>query len=153
MNGPLVRIRLDGNGRVYRPGETLSGEFRLESLPPEEIKAVEISVLWHTEGKGDEDMAVHDFRRVSAENGQWRELLRPGRFSTVLPKSPLSYRGVLVKIRWCVRVRVFLARGREVMGELAFRLGEVPAVRAPAPVEAPSGNGHREAAPEKATLA
>jgi len=72
MNGPLVRIRLDGNGRVYRPGETLSGEFRLESLPPEEIKAVEISVLWHTEGKGDEDMAVHYFRRVSAENGQWR---------------------------------------------------------------------------------
>ena len=86
---------------------------------------MEVSVLWHTEGKGDEDLAVHDFRRLSAENGDPIDPRRPGRFSTVLPNSPLSYRGVIVKIRWCVRVRVFLTRGREVVGELHFRLGEV----------------------------
>jgi len=146
MNGPLVRIRFDGNGRVYRPGETLSGEYRIESVAPDEIKAVEVSVLWYTEGKGDEDLAVHSFWRVSAENGDRSDPPRPGRFSTVLPRSPLSYRGILVRIRWCVRVRVFLTRGREVMGELAFRLGDVPAARA-------AGNGHREAPSEKATLA
>lgn len=125
MKEPLVRIRLDGNGRVYRPGEGLSGEYRSEGIAPEEIKAVEISVLWHTEGKGDEDLAVHDFRRLSVESGDRIDLQRPGRFSTVLPNSPLSYRGVIVKIHWCVRVRVFLARGREVLGEVPFRLGEV----------------------------
>ena len=152
MNGPLVRIRFDGNGRVYRPGETLSGEYRIESVAPEEIKAVEVSVLWYTEGKGDEDLAVHGFWRVSADNGDTLELPRPGRFSTVLPRSPLSYRGVLVRIRWCVRVRVFLTRGREVMGELAFRLGDVPAARLPVAVERAAGNGHRAAPSEKATL-
>ena len=125
MKEPLVRIRLDGNGRIYRPGETLSGEYRLEGIASQDIRAVEVSVLWHTEGKGDEDLAVHDFRRLSVENGDQIDLLRPGRFSTVLPNSPLSYRGVLVKIRWCVRVRVFLTRGREVLGEVPFRLGEV----------------------------
>lgn len=153
MNGPLVRIRFDGNGRVYRPGETLSGEYRIESVPLEEIKAVEVSVLWYTEGKGDEDLAVHDFWRHEPGEGDRQDLRRPGRFSAVLPKSPMSYRGVLVKIRWCVRVRVFLHRGREVMGELAFRLGDVPAARAAIPAERPAGNGHRAVAVEKATVA
>ena len=127
MREPLVRIRLDGNGRVYRPGETLSGEYRLAGIAPGETKAVEVSVLWQTEGKGDEDLAVHDFRRLSPEDGHPIDPRRPGRFSTVLPNSPLSYRGVIVKIRWCVRVRVFLTRGREVLGEVPFRLGEVVA--------------------------
>lgn len=152
MNGPLVRIRFDGNGGTYRPGDTLSGEYRIESVPANEIKAVEVSVLWYTEGKGDEDLAVHDFWRRSADSGDGLDLRRPGRFSTVLPRSPLSYRGVLVKIRWCVRVRVFLTRGREVMGELAFRLGDVPAARAPM-AAALRVNGRREMAPAKAVLA
>jgi len=130
MNEPRVTIRFDGNGRAYQPGETLSGEYRLESVRPEDVKAVEVSVLWHTDGKGDEDLAVHDFRRLSAEDGDWIDARSPGRFSTVLPKSPLSYRGVIVKLRWCVRVRVFLARDREVVGELPFQLGDVPATRA-----------------------
>jgi len=130
MNEPRVTIRFDGNGRAYQPGETLSGEYRLESVRPEDVKAVEVSVLWHTDGKADEDLAVHDFRRFSAEDGDWIDARSPGRFSTVLPKSPLSYRGVIVKLRWCVRVRVFLARDREVVGELPFQLGDVPATRA-----------------------
>jgi len=153
MNGPLVRIRFDGNGRAYHPGETLSGEYRIESVPPEEIKAIEVSVLWYTEGKGDEDLAVHDFWRHATDTGDGQDLRSPVRFSAVLPKSPLSYRGVLVKIRWCVRVRVFLTRGREVMGELAFRLGEVPAARTSTPAERPASNGHRAVLAEKATLA
>ena len=133
MNGPTVRIRFDGNGRVYRPGETLSGEYRLESIRREEVKAVEVSVLWHTEGKGDEDLAVHDFRRLAVEEGDWIDPRYPGRFSTVLPNSPLSYRGLIVKLRWCVRVRVFLAREKEVVGELPFQLGDVPAVNVEEP--------------------
>ena len=154
MNGPLVRIRFDGNGRVYRPGETLAGDYRVESVPVDEIRAIEVSVLWYTEGKGDEDLAVHEFWRIASDADEPIDLSRPGRFRTVLPQSPLSYRGVLVKIRWCVRVRVFLAKGREVMGELAFRLGEVPAARTQIPAERPAvANGHHELAAEKATLA
>jgi hypothetical protein len=130
MNQPTVRIRFEGNGRVYRPGETLSGEYRLESIGRDEVRAVEVSVLWHTEGKGDEDLAVHEFRRLAVEDGDWIDPRYPGRFSTVLPNSPLSYRGLIVKLRWCVRVRVFLSRDREVMGELPFQLGEVPTVSA-----------------------
>ena len=160
MNGPLVRIRLNGNGRVYHPGETLSGDYCVESVQRDEIKAIEVSVLWYSEGKGDEDLAVHDFWRSAAEDSDQEASTHGGSFKTVLPNSPLSYRGILVRIRWCVRVRVFLTRGREVMGELAFRLGELPSTRMPVPpvrinvnINGNNGNGRREARAERAVNA
>jgi len=126
---PTIIIRLDGNGRVYRPGETLAGDYWIESLTACQLKAVEVSVLWHTEGKGDEDMAVHEFWRRDADDGRQIDPSRPERFSTTLPNSPLSYEGPIVKIRWCVRVRAFLPLGKEVVGQKVFQLGDVPAVR------------------------
>jgi hypothetical protein len=67
---PTVMIRLDGDGPVYRPGDALSGHYWIESLEASQVKAVEVSVLWHTEGKGDEDMAVHEFWRRDADDGR-----------------------------------------------------------------------------------
>ncbi|MBN1590830.1 MAG: hypothetical protein JW888_15060 [Pirellulales bacterium] len=128
MNEPSVVIRFDGNGRVYRPYEILSGEYRLESFSLGYIRAVEVSVLWYTEGKGDEDMAVHEFQRLSVDDGDWIDPNRPGRFSVALPNSPLSYDGVILKIRWCVRVRVFPRKGKQVVGQRLFVLGNVNAV-------------------------
>ncbi len=129
MSEPRVTIRLDGNGRVYLPGEALSGEYLLEGIDAEQIKAIEVSVLWITEGKGDEDLAVHHFRRLAPDDPDWTDPARPGRFCTRLPNSPLSYHGLIVKIAWCVRVRVFLGRGKEVVGQRPFRLGAVPPAR------------------------
>lgn len=133
MNDPLVIIRFDGNGRVYQPGDVLSGEYQIDVARLAEIRAVEMSILWYTEGKGDEDLAVHCFRRRSLEDDLSFDPRDPERFYTVLPNSPLSYDGLIVKLRWCVRVRVFLARGREVVGEKAFQLGAVQALKAPTP--------------------
>jgi hypothetical protein len=142
VNGePLVVIRLDGNGRVHRPGEVLSGQYWIESLDAAQLKAIEISVLWHTEGKGDEDMAVAEFWRLDGEDGHPLDPSRPQRFSATVPNSPLSYDGQIVKVHWCVRVRVFLHRGKEVVGEKVFQLGDVPrpAPRLPHASEASSG--------------
>jgi hypothetical protein len=126
---PTVVIRIDGEGPVCRPGETFSGQYWIESLDAFEVKAIEVSVLWHTEGKGDEDMAVHEFWRRDADDDRPIDPSRPERFSTTLPNCPLSYEGRIVKLRWCVRVRVFPQRGKELMGEKAFQLGDVPPVR------------------------
>jgi hypothetical protein len=123
---PTVVIRLDGDSRFHRPGETLSGEYWCESLGAGQVKAVEISVLWHTEGKGDEDMAVHEFQRRDSTDDCPVDPQRPERFSTTLPNSPLSYEGQIVKVRWCVRVRVFPYRGKETVGEKRFQLGDQP---------------------------
>jgi hypothetical protein len=125
---PTVKIRFDSNGRIYLPGETLSGEYAFDGLPATEGKRLEVSVLWFTEGKGEEDMAVHEFWRTNLEEDQTIDLFRPQRFSTTWPASPLSYDGRIVKIRWCVRVRVFLQGGKDVFGQKLFRLGDVPAI-------------------------
>ena len=124
---PRLTIRLHAEGRTFAPGSTLCGQYWLEGVPPEEVKAVELSILWYTEGKGEEDLAVHFFRRDSLADlrhsaGRWI-----GSFATRLPHSPLSYQGLIVKIVWAVRVRVFLAGGKQVVEELRFRLGSVGA--------------------------
>ena len=126
MNEPEVIIRLDESEQVYSPGTTLSGEYRIEGADGQEVQAIEISVLWYSEGKGDEDLAIHEFWRKNADSGELGDCRRPDRFSTTLPQSPLSYDGQIVKIRWCVRVRVIFKRGRDVLAQKIFRLGNVP---------------------------
>lgn len=138
MNTPLMSMTIDRRREAYRPGETLTGEYQIDVVKTDDLKAVELSVLWYTVGKGDEDLGVHYFERQSRETsfgeslGSWR------RFSTVLPASPLSYDGMLVKIRWCVRLRVFLRGGKDFSEEVQFQLGEVPR---PTPPEAAKAEG------------
>lgn len=133
MNTPRVTLTLHDSRRVYRPGETLSGQYFVDAPEGGVASAVEISVLWHTEGKGDEDIAVHYFDRVSQDDRAAFDFRQPRVFSTVLPNSPLSYEGVLIKIRWSVRLRVFLIRGKQLVEERPFQLGEVPPARAVLP--------------------
>jgi hypothetical protein len=134
MIEPEVYIRLDDDGRAFAPGTTLSGDYRIEWVERENFQAVEVSVLWHSEGKGDEDLAVHEFWRKNIDGAEVADPRRPDRFSTTLPQSPLSYDGQIVKIRWCVRVRVIFKRGRDLVAEKVFRLGCVPPAR-PVPAE------------------
>jgi hypothetical protein len=126
MKRTSILIRTDGPKRVYQPGDTLSGNYSIEAVAPEAVQAAELSILWHTEGKGDEDLAVHHFERVSRDMTPDWDPRHPRPFTTVLPNSPLSYDGVIVKIRWRIRVRVFLAGEREVVEEVRFQLGNVP---------------------------
>lgn len=126
MSEPRVTLELAGHDEPYRPGEAISGEYRIDAVRPHDVKAVELSVLWYTLGQGEEDLAVHYFERLAGEEGNAVDLRAPKRFSTLLPNSPLSYDGLLVKVCWCVRVRVFLPHGKEIVAEKPFQLGEVP---------------------------
>src|SRR5215470_10975693 len=133
MREPLISVMLDRLERLYQPGESLRGEYQIDAVDPADIRAIELSVLWYTEGKGDEDLAVHYFERLRAEDMLATGLHELRRFQTELPNSPLSYEGVLVKIRWCVRLRVFLRNGKDFVAERAFQLGEVPYAQAVLP--------------------
>lgn len=143
MNEPKLSLFFDGNRRDYRPEDEIRGEYQFESLSLAEPEAIELAILWFTEGKGDEDLAVHFFERRESNAALFEGRRGPQRFSARLPASPLSYDGVIVKIRWCVRVRAFLSRGKELVAEEPFRLGRVPSGRRVSPGEP------RETAPVK----
>jgi hypothetical protein len=89
---------------------------------------VERSILWYTEGKGEEDIGVHHCERITDRATVEAD---GGSFTCRLPASPLSYEGVIVKIRWCVRVRLFFDAGRDFVSEHVFDLGDVPAAPFP----------------------
>jgi hypothetical protein len=122
MKPPLVRLKILQPKPHFAPGDTLECEYSIVQAE-EPIQTVETSVLWFTEGKGDEDLGVHFFdrrRRQQVRDGDLQALYR---FKTVLPHSPLSYTGRLVTIRWCIRVSVFLSRGRVQRYDTPFQLG------------------------------
>lgn len=131
MIEPRANLLLLGNRRRYAPGDELSIEYRLTSVPPDALESVEISVLWHSEGKGDEDLAVHFFERLDGQGGAGPPPSK--RFVLRLPLSPLSYQGVIVKLRWCARVRAFLSGGKQLVDEQMFHLGDVAPARAVLP--------------------
>ena len=89
------------------------------------IDHLEVSVVWFTEGKGSEDIGVHLFENLGQEELSDMVLDSPHRVETELPQAPLSYEGQLFKIRWCVRLRLFLTDGREITAEQPFYLGHL----------------------------
>jgi hypothetical protein len=125
---PLLSICLANGKQSFSAGDELICEYQVDAVDPADIQAVETSVVWYTEGKGEEDMGVHYFERRlpgDAEDGDLRPMRR---LRTRLPNSPLTYTGAILSIRWCVRLRLFLRRGRDYVLEQPFTLGAVPTV-------------------------
>jgi len=123
---PLLSLCIVGGPRDFAAGDELVCEYQIDAVDPTDIQAVEASILWHTEGKGEDDIGVHFFERrlpADADDGDLRPMRR---LQTRLPNSPLSYRGAILSIQWCVRLRLFLRRGREFVVEEPFTLGSVP---------------------------
>ncbi|MEI7781701.1 MAG: hypothetical protein WCJ18_07230 [Planctomycetota bacterium] len=125
---PRVTAQFDRAARVYEPQEQLSIRYQVGGIDEATIRAVERSVLWYTEGKGEEDLGVHFFERIDGSE-RLAEAVPDGAFVVRLPTSPLSYEGVIVKVRWCVRVRIFFASGRDFVSEHVFDLGHIPPAR------------------------
>lgn len=76
--------------------------------------------MWHTEGKGDEDLHVHHFHRLTEQQLRDTGLADEQSIKCRLPVTPLSYHGKLITIRWSLRLRLFLVGGREILAEHPF---------------------------------
>ncbi|MCU0717375.1 hypothetical protein SH501x_002035 [Pirellulaceae bacterium SH501] len=118
-------IRLLGLQPTYMPNDVLEFEYTVSNIDRSTIAAVEVSVIWLTEGKGSEDMGVHFFQRVSGNSLAAIEWSKPQRLNVPLPESPLSYEGKILTISWCVRVRFYLSDGTELVAQEPFYLGTI----------------------------
>ena len=87
---PLLSIQIYNDPPVYRPGDVMRFDLQIDGIDLEDLSAVETSVLWTTEGKGDEDLGIHFFQRhiPSDAEGDVRSLKA---CNITLPNSPLSY--------------------------------------------------------------
>jgi hypothetical protein len=122
---PRIELRFGHPSRGYDPGEWVTVEYCIEGLNGERPRALERSALWYTEGKGEADLGVHSFERFATAETIDR-VVPEGTFAIQLPTSPLSYEGVIVKIRWCIRLRVFFESGRDHVSEHVFNVGRIP---------------------------
>ena len=118
-----ISVNQDTDAQYFMPGSFLSCEYVVKLAPDTDLVAIESSVIWVTEGKGEEDIGVHFFERRNRASFTTDTFDRPQRLSTVLPQSPLSYRGRILNVRWQVRVRLFLAGGVDFITDHPFRLG------------------------------
>ena len=123
---PLIGLKLRSPTGIFHPGDLVECEYQVDAVEPSEVQALEASVMWYTEGKGEEDLGVHHFDRSrpgDAVDGDIRQLQL---IRAVLPPCPLSYQGTIFKIRWCVRVRLFWGRGKETYSDRHFQLLPCP---------------------------
>jgi hypothetical protein len=140
---PLISIHIRRQRPVYRPGDELECQYQIDAIDPVEIQALEASVLWQTDGKGDVDLGIHYFERRTPR-GASDDFRQQFTLKTILPKSPSSYDGEIVKIRWCVRVRLFLKRGKVTFYEVPFQLAPLEISAA---AHGPDDNGRSEQEP------
>lgn len=121
----LILTKLCGLRPSYCPHETISFDVVLNATDSE-YNAVEVSVIWFTQGKGTEDMGVHFFRRLAGTQLNDAILNDKLHFETDLPEGPMSYRGTMIKIHWAVRVRLYLRDGEESHVDRHFMMEQLP---------------------------
>jgi hypothetical protein len=92
-----VSIELDGGKEAFAPGEQVEGriEWTLDANP----RALELSLLWYTSGKGTRDIQVlhaHKFESPGAFGSD--------KFSFTLPPGPYSFSGKLISLIWALEL-------------------------------------------------
>ncbi|MCD0459487.1 hypothetical protein [Roseiconus lacunae] len=117
-----MSIELCREDGVYEGGCELTANWRISRVTLDCLSAIEVSVLWFTEGKGDTDLNVHYFERLEKEQIHRHGLADQQSLSCVLPATPLSYHGRLIRLRWSVRLRLFMTNGREIVTNQPFYL-------------------------------
>lgn len=122
---PRIDVWFPDGKTDFEPGDILECRYRVVDAGDMQFTSLEASVLWHTEGKGEEDLLVNRFERRVASSTR-EELLQEQVIRATLPNSPLSYEGVMVKIVWCVRVKAFAPKGKSLIQDRCFRLGSIP---------------------------
>jgi hypothetical protein len=92
-------LKIDGEQARFHPGDKLCGtaDWRLEKA----VRAIEVRLIWFTQGKGTQDMQIVDRRRWETPALDAKE-----EFEFALPEAPHSFSGKLITLSWAVELVV-----------------------------------------------
>ena len=122
---PLISIQLFGHQPAYQPGDLLKCDYQIDAVDQDEVQAVEASgLVVHRGQRG----RRHGRALLRPAVGGRRGRSRPPRAASfqyaTSPDSPLSYKGQIMQVLWCVRVAL-LRRGQDTWLDHRFQLGFV----------------------------
>jgi len=99
-----VSLAIDNGEILFRPKSKLTGTagWQLDH----EVRAVEVRLIWFTQGKGTQDVEIVDRRR-------WETpvLMGSEKFEFALPEGPHSFSGTLISLTWALEV--VIEKGKE----------------------------------------
>ena len=120
MNTESITIELDRD--VYEAGEFMTGRYWLDSPCASSELHADIQVSWQSMGKGETDRGVQHRELRTVPDGEITDSAG-GEFSILLPASPLTYNGVLIKVAWCIEIRILAGRNLRCETTIPFQLG------------------------------
>lgn len=91
-----IQIHLE-DGAAFEPGAEVRGRVEWQAEAGDRPKAVWISLLWHTEGKGTEDVDV--IQKVELDHPP---VIGEESFAFRLPSFPWSFSGTLLSLIWAI---------------------------------------------------
>ena len=91
----MLEIRVDAGATSFAPGDALRGT--LQWMGDRVPEAVELRLLWYTEGRGDQDVGVARTLRIEAPAA-----VGSSPFELEAPSGPYSCSGQLISIRWAL---------------------------------------------------
>jgi hypothetical protein len=97
MNNTNLKIETEGGYLNYYYGSPLVGKtsWHLDEHP----RSAELRLFWYTEGRGNTDTETVDIKTF--ENPQMTD---ERSFQFQFPKTPFSYSGSLISIRWALEL-------------------------------------------------
>jgi hypothetical protein len=116
-----LAVELDRPDASYRPGERITGVVRAHSALGARCRRLSVAAAWKTSEK------VSDGKLVMAQTlfeGEWKPRTHSQyAFKLRAPLGPLSYRGELFSVSWCVAARAELAWAQDSTAEREIVLG------------------------------
>ncbi|MFT5301609.1 MAG: hypothetical protein ACI87E_003044 [Mariniblastus sp.] len=91
-------ITFDQHPAEYVPGNTISGWVNIDRIRTNDTE-FEVRLIWHTEGKGDQDLEI--VASLPKANMIGTERFQ---FEFTAPSRPFSFSGKLISLNWAVEV-------------------------------------------------
>lgn len=110
-------VRIEGGDihdgiRFFEPLQEIAGTVAVEVDSSFECRSLAVRLIWHTEGRGDEDKVT--IQEIDIYQGRMEPgYLATGSFRFQFPREPWSFAGHYISIIWAIEVNVDVPMGRD----------------------------------------